>query len=109
MKYIELSIDKIVKFDENGFSLPDCPVCDKAEFRVLFVSEGNTELYCKNDEVIFRRDNQGKITVDFAIYAKMNSNYIDDQAKRLRVLFNKGLITYDDLLGYLKFGSGENV
>ncbi len=104
MKYLELPIEKIVKYDKNDMALPDCPVCNTDSFRVVFTKAGPLTIFCRNDAFQLRRLPDLTFEAEYCVYEEMHEKYNETRDKELRILFNKGLITYVTLIGVVKYG-----
>jgi len=107
MKYIVLPFEKVVKSDAEGFSYPVCPICGTDKMNIQIASEISTNVYCRNDNFTIRFSETGVSETVFALYRYEMVCHVEKQEKALKKLFTKGLITYVDLLGYLKFGREE--
>ena len=105
MKYLELPIEKIVKYDENDMASIKCPVCEHREYSVILSKEGQTTLFCNKDEFSLTRKSDLTIHTDYSVYKDLSVDYMKRQAEDLRILFNKGLISYVALIGALKDGN----
>ena len=108
MKYLELPIEKIVKFDDDDLALPDCPVCNTDNFSVVFTKDGPLTIFCKNDNFQLRRDIFLSLEASYWVYENMSTEFLEKQDNNLRALFRKGLISYVTLVGELKTRNVKN-
>ncbi len=108
MKYLELPIEKIVKYDESDMASIECPVCDHRNFTVIFGKTGRTSLFCRNDEFSLTKTSNLTTYTDYSVYENLSDSYMAKQIKELNILFKKGLITYITLIEVAVHGIFKN-
>ncbi len=107
MKYIVLPLEKVVKYDAMGFAYLGCPVCETHNMRTQLSGDNTMVIYCGEDNIQFRFNEKGLYEIDYCLYALNMFSYYENQKKDLKILFNKGLITYVMMLEGLHFASQD--
>ena len=109
MKYLKISIEKIVKYDENDMASIYCPVCDHRNFTVIFGKTGRTTLFCSNDDFSLTRKTDLTFKATYAVFEKMSDEHKKTQNKNLEILFKKDLISYIELIENLEVWFNKNI
>ena len=104
MTPLYISIEKVVKYDQEGYSHLECPVCDGNNFKVQLCPDKTIQLYCINDNFAFRDINDEKPRADFAVYDYSTVSTVKKQEKRLINLYMKELISFEELTKYRDYG-----
>ncbi len=107
MKYVILPIKKVVKYDAEGFSYLECPICETKEMNTQITHANSMVIYCNQDNINFRFSIGRLYEIDYVLYALDMFRYYENQKKDLKILFAKGLITYVNMLENLHFASQD--
>ncbi|KKN26923.1 hypothetical protein LCGC14_0869950 [marine sediment metagenome] len=109
MKDLTVSIEKIVKYDENDLASIECPVCDHRDFTVIFGKDNRVTLFCREDDFSLTRMSDLSFQATYTVYENLGDEYKKTQRKNLESLYKKDFVTYTDFITVAKFGLGKNV
>ena len=91
---LPIDITKITKEGNYGLILPDCPICDQDDYKVIIrMSEDRMSVSCSNDEFWIHGIGT-PITADYTIWSHKD---LVEQEKAIEKLYNMNAITHDTL------------